>query len=103
LRLAKERHSGSVWKIQILTANCLNQLEEKSFDVKREKKFNLFYFLSKMVVKLFVLVALVAITNATPDPKVFSGGRIVGGFNAAPGQYPYQVNELLHIWLHNNL
>jgi hypothetical protein len=45
-----------------------------------------------MMQNLFVLVALIALTKTTPVPDLFSGGRIVGGFDAAPGQYPYQVS-----------
>lgn len=40
-----------------------------------------------MIAKLLVLSALVAVTLATP----FSG-RIVGGADATPGQFPYQVS-----------
>lgn len=48
-----------------------------------------------MFLKLFVLVALVAIASAVPVPDVFfpeRGGRIVGGFNAGTNQFPYQVS-----------
>jgi hypothetical protein len=45
----------------------------------------------KMIRQLFVLVALVVLANANPVHEIFREGRIVGGFGASAGQFPYQV------------
>ena len=42
--------------------------------------------------QIFVVLALVALSQATPVPDVFRTGRIVGGFGASAGQFPYQVS-----------
>lgn len=44
--------------------------------------------------QLFLIVALVAVSFASPVPDEFleRGGRIVGGFNAGTNQFPYQVS-----------
>lgn len=49
---------------------------------------------AKMFRQLFLVVALAAVTLALPfsDFLIEREGRIVGGSNAALGQFPYQVS-----------